>query len=299
MNATLRQIRSFVVVARRASFTQAAKLLHVSQPALTVQIRELEKALGVQLFDRNTRTVRLTRIGRELAPQLERLQDELDAVVAHTQGLAAGRHGTVRLACLPSFAASVLPSAINAFRAKHPQITFVLRDAVWSRMVAMVRAEEVDFGVGDMVQNEADLEFVPLMQERMKVVFPAAHAIAKARKVTVPVLATYPLVLTDPDTSARRMLEAAFSAAGCIPIRAAEVTYLSTAVAMVRAGFGIAILPAAAIEWRAHPGLRVRPIDDAAFVRWIGFIKKTGRSLPPPSDAFAQALAAAWREPAK
>jgi DNA-binding transcriptional LysR family regulator len=98
MNPTLRQIRSFVAVSRLRSFTQAAKELHLSQPALTVQIRQLEEMLGMPLFDRNTRSVQPTRAGRELAPQLERLQLELETVLAQTREQAKGQRGVVRLA---------------------------------------------------------------------------------------------------------------------------------------------------------------------------------------------------------
>jgi DNA-binding transcriptional LysR family regulator len=100
----LKQIEYFVRVAELGSFTRAASLLNLSQPALTVQIRNLEEALGVRLFDRNTRTVSLTRMGRELVPALQRIVRDLDAVVAEARDLAAQRHGIVRLAALPSFA---------------------------------------------------------------------------------------------------------------------------------------------------------------------------------------------------
>src|SRR4051812_6190915 len=108
MNLNLRQIRAFVVVARFSSFTRAADLLHLTQPALTVQIRQLEQALGIKLFDRNTRAVELTRIGRELLPVMERLRGEIDAVVVSTRERAAMRSGIVRIAALPSVAATVL-----------------------------------------------------------------------------------------------------------------------------------------------------------------------------------------------
>ena len=299
MNPTLRQVRSFVAVARTGSFTQAATALHLSQPALTVQIRQLEAILGVQLFDRNTRTVALTRVGRELAPEFKRLQEDFDTVIAHTKDLAAGRRGVVRLACIPSFAASALPEAITAFRSRHPQITFSIKDANWARMIAMVRTEEVDFGVGDMAITLPDLEFIPVMEDRMQVVFPVNHPISRLRRVTLAQLAKHSMVMMDPETSARGTIDAAFAAAGCYPSRACEVMYMATAVAMVRAGLGFAILPATAIEWRAHPGLAVKLIDDPAFVRRVGIIKKPGRSLPPPSEAFAQALVEAWRKPVR
>ena len=120
MTPSLAQIRSFVAIAKSGSFTRAARAVHLSQPALTVQIRQLEQALNVKVLDRNTRSVRLTRVGEELVPVLERLLHELDTVVAEARGLAAMRHGIVHVACLPSFAATILPAAIVAFRAHHP-----------------------------------------------------------------------------------------------------------------------------------------------------------------------------------
>jgi DNA-binding transcriptional LysR family regulator len=115
MDPDLKQIRSFVAVAQLESFTRAASLLHVSQPALTVQIRNLEDALGLRLFDRNTRTVALTRIGRDLLPALQRILRDLDAVVAEARDVATQRRGIVRLAALPSFAAGILPRSSPGF----------------------------------------------------------------------------------------------------------------------------------------------------------------------------------------
>lgn len=290
MEPTLRQIRSFVALARIANFTRAARELHVSQPALTVQIRQMEDAIGAPLFDRNTRSVSLTRVGRELAAQLERVQDELDNILGEAREVASRRVGVVHMACIPSFAGSVLPDAIAAFRKEHPNIAFSLKDANWSRVVAMVRAGEVDFAVGDMAVPEPDLEFIPMMRDRMQVIFSKEHPIGKLRKVTLAALSEHSMVMMNSDTSARRTIDEAFSRAACYPQRACEVLYTTSAVAMVRAGLGFTILPASAIEWRAHPGLAVRFIDDPAFVRKIGIIKQPRRTLPPASRAFAQRL---------
>lgn len=290
MAATLRQIRSFVTAARHASFTQAAKELHLSQPALTVQIRLLEEALGVRLFDRNNRAVALTRTGRELAEKLERLQDEMDAVLGHTKLLGSGGAGVVRIGCVPSYAASELPDAIASFRRTHSNIAIALKDANWSRVVAMVHSEEVDFGIADSGRIGPDLEFHEFIEDRMQVIYPKGHPIATLKRVTLRRLAEFPMVMMDQETSARHYIDAAFAAAGCYPSRACEVMYMATAVAMVRAGLGFTILPSSAIEWRAHKGLAVRAIDEASFIRRIGIIRKPGRSLPPQSEQFAQML---------
>src|SRR5215208_3200512 len=290
MDLGLRQIRAFVSVAHLKSFTRAASVLHLSHPALTVQIRRLEEALAVRPLDRNTRTVELTRVGRELVPVFQRLLRELDTVVIDTRDLAAKRYGVVRVAALPSVAAGVLPDAIAAFRAANPRITFVLKDVIASRALNLVRTEEVDLGVtgGDLV--EPDIEVVCTAHDRMHVVFPAEHPIEVVPAVTLDVLASYPLILMDPDTSVRAVVDGAFIAAGRLPIPACEATYMMTAVGMVRAGLGLAILPASAREVRAEPSLWSRPIDEPGFERSVLVIKKTGRTLPPMAESFLTRL---------
>src|SRR5215831_4513273 len=135
MDVSVRQLRSFVAVAKLRSFTQAAATLHVSQPTLTVQIKRLEETLRLKLFDRTPRSVELTRMARELLPSLERMLRDLDTVLTDTKDIAAEQRGVVRIAALPSFAASVLPDAINTFRLDHPGVSFELKDAIASRVL--------------------------------------------------------------------------------------------------------------------------------------------------------------------
>jgi DNA-binding transcriptional LysR family regulator len=290
MNPDLRQIRAFATAAELGSFTRAANFLHVSQPTLTVQIRNLEAALGVRLFDRNTRTVALTRIGRDLLPGLQRVLRDLDAIVAEARDLAARRHGIVRLAVLPSFAAGVLPEIIARFRKDHPKISFVIRDMIASGVVEQVRSEQVDLGLTGGRLVEPDLETLHTTQDEMQVIYPLGHPLGKAERIDVNALARHPLVLMHPATSVRAVVDAAFLAAGNLPIVAAEATYMSTAVGMVRAGLGAAILPGSAMEVRAEQNLRSRPIDGPLFTRDISLIKKAERTLPPAGESFARAL---------
>src|SRR3982751_2112043 len=286
MDLSLRQIRAFVSVGHLKSVTRAAGLLHLSQPALTVQIRRLEEALAVRLLDRSTRTVELTRVGRELAPVFQRLLRELDTVVIDSRDLAAKRYGVVRIAALPSVAAGVPPDAIAAFRKINPRVTFMLKDVIASRVLSLVRTEEVDLGImgGELV--EPDIEIVCAAQDRMHVIFPAEHPIGAVPEVTLDVLASHPLILMDPDKSVRAIVDGAFIAAGRLPIPACEATYMMAAVGMVRAGLGGAILPASAREVRAEPALQSRPIDEPGFGRPVSVIKMTGRTLPPMTESF-------------
>ena len=293
MDVNLRQVRAFMAVARFGSFTRAAQLLHLSQPALTVQIRQLEDGLGAKLFDRNTRSVSLTAVGRELVPAFQRLLQEFDAVVVNAKDLSAKRHGVVRLACLPSFASTILPGIIAGFRRRHPRVSFVLKDAIGKRILGMVRADDVDFGIGVADAEEPDLETLYLMQDRMHVVFPARHPLARARKVTLDAVRAYPLVLMDPDSSVRAILDAAFARTGKLVVPACEATYMSSAVGMVRAGLGVTILPSTAMELRANPRLRSKPIEDAGLTRRIAIVRKARRTLSPAAESFIDELLAA------
>lgn len=294
MNFDVRQLRAVVAVAEHGSFTRAAMALNLSQPALTVQVRALEEALGLRLFDRNTRNVAATRVGRELLPELRRILRELDALLDETRQLARMAGGMVRIAVLPSFASSLLPDVIHGFRALHPAIGFALRDVIASGVAALTLAEEVDLGITGGPVEDADLELLLSSVDRMHVVFPAGHALDDGTSPTLAAVTEHPLVLMSRATSVRAVVDSAIMAAGLTAEVAAEATYMSTAVGMVRAGMGIAILPETAMEIRALPMLRSALIDDKQLARSISVIKRRGRTLPPASTAFLDHLRVAF-----
>lgn len=291
MDLNLRDLRAFVAVAQTGSFTRAATRLHLSQPALTVQIRRLEEIVGVRLFDRNSRNVALTPAGRELLPVLQKSLHDMQQVLADARALADGSSGTVRIACLPTFAASLLPDLIQDLRRTVPGAGFHVRDGVASMVNALVRNEEVDIGLtgGETLDSAFDVLYSGV--DRLVAVCPKAHPLARRRRIGAEDLAAVPLVLTAQGTSVRAVVDAAFADARRTPVIACEPTYMMTAVAMVRGGLGVTILPATAREVRAEPGLAVLPIDDSRFVRPIALVKKRGRTLPPLTEQFVAALA--------
>lgn len=296
MDLNLRDIRAFVTVAQTSSFTRAAAKLNLSQPALTVQIRRLEETVGARLFDRNSRTVTLTSVGRELLPVLQRSLAEMQRVLDDARALGDGSRGTVRIACLPSFAAGRLPALLRDFRQDAPGATFEIRDVVASMVNQLVRTGEFDLGVTGGEIADPQLEILHRAEDRLMVVCPRSHALARKRRVTALDLADHPLVLTAAGTSVRAIVDAAFEEAGRTPNLACEPMYMMTAVAMVRAGLGVTILPGSAPEIRAERELVGRPIDDPRFVRPIALIKKRDRTLPPVALAFAEVLEAALTE---
>ncbi|WP_028226294.1 LysR family transcriptional regulator [Paraburkholderia ferrariae] len=286
MDLNLRDIRALIAVAEAGSFTRAAERLHLSQPALTVQIRRLEEAVGVRLFDRNSRNVALTQTGRELLPLLRQSLRDMEAVLRDARALGAGESGSVRIACLPTFAASVLPELVAQMKRDVPRVAFQVSDGVASSVNALVRNEEADIGLTGGEVLDPMLEVLHAGVDRLVAVCPRAHPLAKKRRIALDDLTASPLVLTAPGTSVRAVVDAALSASREALDIACEPTYMMTAVAMVRAGLGITILPETAREVHAEPGLVTKPIAHPAFVRPIAIVKKRGRTLPAITEKF-------------
>ncbi|TDN61566.1 LysR family transcriptional regulator [Paraburkholderia sp. BL10I2N1] len=290
MDLNLRDIRAFVAVAQTGNFTRAAARLHLSQPALTVQIRRLEETVGVRLFDRNSRNVALTPAGRELLPVLQKSLHDMEHVLIDARALGEGSSGMVRIACLPTFAASVLPDLILDLKKDVPHAGFDIRDVVASMVNTLVRNEDVDIGLTGGDLSDAAFEILHSGVDRLVVVCPKEHPLARRRRIKLKDLVSVPLVLTAQGTSVRAVVDAALASASYTPEITCEPTYMMTAVAMVRGGLGVTILPGTAREVLAEPGLVARPIDDAAFVRPIALIKKRGRTLPPVTERFVAAM---------
>lgn len=291
-NLNLRHLEAFVAVAAAGNFTRAAQALHVSQPALTVQIRQLEEAVGVRLLDRNTRSVKLTRIGQQLAPVVQRVLREIDAILLNAHDLATGDRGSVSIAALPSVCATLLPRIIAGFRKQSPGVSVSLKDAVAQRVLALVKNDEVDFGVGSFADSDPAIEVLPLFTDQMRVVFPLTSPLRHHRTVPLRDIAGLPLILMDPQSSVRTLVDRAFHSLGVFAAPAYEATYMSTAVGMVKAGLGVAALPSSAFELSELSGLDSRLLKGPGLTRTIVAAWRSGRSLSPAAASFLKALIA-------
>jgi len=161
MDISLRQMRSFIAVAKLGSFTRAAEFLHVSQPTLTIQIKRLEDALELRLFDRTPRSVNLTRVGKDILPAFERTIEDLDSVLVDVKNVSTAQLGVVRIAALPSFASGLLPDTIRRFRKRLPGASFVVRDVIASALLGLVRSDDVDLGLTGGNVDFPDIEAKP------------------------------------------------------------------------------------------------------------------------------------------
>ena len=290
MSVSLRQLRAFASVGRLGSFTKAADALHMTQPALSARIRELEEALGVRLFDRSTRSVVVTSTARDLLPVVDQILSEISGVVARARDVASRNVGTVTIAALPSVSSTMLPRAIARFRVRYPGITVTPRDALAERIVDMIRSDQVDFGITSARTGDAQLDFFPLATDHMVAVLARGHPLARAKRLDLSGLLTGPLILMDRDSSVRRIVDNAYAAEGLIATPAFEATYMSTAIGMVRGRLGVTLLPSSALELRGASDVVLRRMPHPLLERKLGILRRRDRSLTPAAEAFVELL---------
>lgn len=277
----IRHIRAFLAVTRHANFTRAAQELHISQSALTVQIQQLEEGLGVKLFDRNKRRVVLTDAGRQVLDPLQRLVIDSEAIVSQTREIAGLRRGMISIALLPSIASEILAQVLQRFNAAYPGIETRIHDVVAERILEQVKKEEVDFGIGVLTRADKELTATPLFTDRLFAFLPEQHPLSSRSSVSLAQIAQYPLLLTGTDSSVRALVEDALQKSSLHVAPAFEVNYMSTALNLVRAGFGVAILPEHAGGMASASGIVKLPIARPAITRHIQIIRRKGKSLPP------------------
>ena len=286
----IRHVRAFLAAARIGNFTRAAAELHVSQSAFTVQIRQLEDALGVALFDRSKRRVSLTSAGKEVLAPLERLVIDIESLVGRTGQLAGLRRGVVCMAVLPSVAAHTLPLAISKFKQRYPEIVVQVKDVVAESLIDAVKKEEVDFGIGCRLKFDRELRMVPLMIDKLCAFVPSIHLLGRRDTVTFKELSSYPLILPGKDSSVREIMERSLKGERLHFKVAYETNYMSTALGMVRAGLGIAILPEIVANLENTDEIRFVAISSPLLSRKIEILQRKDRSLSPAASEMVQIL---------
>lgn len=289
-NISLLQLRAFLAVSRYGSFTRAAEVLHRTQPAVTQQVRTLEQMLGLKLFDRSTRQLRLTETGVELVPVLSAMLQQLDDILEDTQDVRHKRVGRVRVGCLPSVASLFLPERIAEFRRHHPGVSFMLNDGLGDQVVSMIKRGDVDFGITDIPQRSPELTAYPLLKETVSVLYLDNHPIDDAPSIDVDELSKHDLILMAHGSTVRHIIDTAFAAQGRAAVATCEASYNSTAIGMVQAGLGIALLPPSGFSLAVNERLRTREVDAPGFTRQLGIIMLKSKSLTPSAHAFMSML---------
>ena len=289
MTPTLPVLRAFATVAQLKSFAAAARTLHLSQPALSRRISRLEEMVGVRLFDRTTRSVELTTVGREFLRQVRTMLEQLDRSIAGLQDVASLAAGEVTVACVFSAVHHFLPAVIRTWRTRHPQVQVRIVEEGADAVLACVQQGEADFGLNYIGMQEPGLEFRPLLQEPFVLACRPDHPLARRREVAWRELGAYDHIRVSKASRNRLFIDQALADLPPLPRPVCEVRHVSTLIGMVEAGLGIAVVPQLTLPAQPAGVVGVR-LAQPAVARTIGLIQRSGRSLSPSAAAFVDLL---------
>lgn len=281
MNVSLRQLRAFVAVAQLGGFTPAAERLHLTQSALSVLVRALERELGLRLFDRTTRMVRLTEAGREFYASAEKVLLDLEHAVAASRGLAEVRRGRVAVAATPLMSSIMLPRIIAGYMAAHPGVSVVLKDAVAGQIRRLVHEGEADFGIATFHAPEPGLVTEPLMADTLVLACPKNHPLARKPRVRWRDLEGVPFVALPRDNAVGELIRDSLKETGTSVDIAHEVAFLTTVLGMVEAGLGVSVLPSYGRDTIRTHNIAVRRLVEPAIRRETSLVMRRDRALSP------------------
>ena len=297
MNVTLKQLKAFVELANCQSYVTASQRLNISQPAISICIKNLEQEVGGELFDRSTRVVELTQEGKALYPKARKLLQDWLSTFEEVNDLFTLQQGRLTVAAMPSFAASRLPLLLKAFNQAYPNIRLDVIDVVMEHVLASVRTGEADLGIVFEPDDMADLEFVPLLDNQFVVALYPGHALENHQVLALTDLAAMNIVMMNRGSSIRQWLEQAFSELACSPNISAEAWQLDTLGEMVRAELGLALVPELCRHQMTRKGLTCIPLQHSGLHRKVGIIRKPNSPGSYAAKAFTQLLLQRFRAP--
>lgn len=288
-NMLARHIQYFLAVAQHAGFTKAAEALHVSQPALSQQIRQLEESLGAQLFDRSGRKTRLTDAGEVYQRYALRAAQELQQGQRAIHDVGDLSRGSLRIAFTPTFTTYLVGPLMEAFHRRYPNITLSLHEVAQEALERQLLADELDVGIAFDEVHAQDIEATPLLVETLALVVGCQHPLAGERTIGLPALNAESLILLSQAFATREQIDRYFNQHGIRPRVVMEANVIGTLIEGVRRTTLSTLLPAAIA--RAHPGLIAIELGPQRLQRTAVLMQRKG--------VYPSAAARAFREVAE
>jgi LysR family transcriptional regulator, carnitine catabolism transcriptional activator len=284
MNIKYRQLKGFALAAQLGSFKAAADALSITQPSFSVLMKELEDDLGVALFERTARKCELTQAGRLFERDIPDLLEQLEQAYRRMADFAQGRIGSLSIATLGSLSVGVIAKTLGEFQKRFPRVPVTLHELRNDLVFDAVEKGKVELGLAAMLTPPDALQFESLFTDRLVLLAPKGHPV-EGKSVRWRSLTQYPCILmsTGPAEFALR--------ANDVKINPAFVVEnLSTAVAMVRHGMGVTVLPSCVIASLNVAGLRCIPFEGNHSTRNLGVAYRNKAWLSPAAANFVQML---------
>jgi DNA-binding transcriptional LysR family regulator len=263
----LRQLEYFLAVAEDLNFRRAAERLHMTQPPLSQQIRQLEIEMGLTLFDRSTRRVQLTAAGEVFRQSASRLLRQLQDSIAEARDVASGLAGQLALGFVPSATIEILPPILREFRSAFPGVRLVLHELNPEQQVRGLRDGSLGCGCFYLPPDQAapfgdrSLSAVPVSREPLVAALPADHPLSAQRRVGVRELAGEPFVMVSSHRGSglRDIILEQCRRGDMLPNVVQEATLIQTIAGLVASGVGVALLPAS-VRRLQRSGVAYRPL---------------------------------------
>ena len=285
-NATLRQLRVFESAARHLSLTRAAEELHLTPPAISIQIRQLEGHAGAKLFERSGRKLRLTQAGEEVLARSREILGHIDAATETLAGLGSLEHGLLDVGVINA-GDYFFPWMLAAFRKHHPRIRVRLTVGNREDLLARLARHEIDLAVMSHAPTQPTYTAEAFARHPHVIVGPPAHPLAKRRGITIEMIAREPLITREPGSATRLAMEQAFAEARVAPRIEMEIASNETIKQAVAAGFGLGFLSAHAVQQElALKRLAVIPVKGFPVMRQWYVVTVRDRRLPRITEAF-------------
>ena len=287
----LRQLTCFERVADLGSMSRAAEALHLVQPAVSQQIALLERQVGLRLFHRGPRGVRLTEAGEALLPYARRVLTEVERAGQVLGGLRELRGGRVTLGITPSAVIWLLPDLLEQYRSQHPLVQIQVFEDMTDSLVEHLADGRLDLAVVSLPIDDDGLVVRPVLEERLALVVGPEHRLAGASEVDLADLADEPWILPYRRHGVRALVEAACAEAGFRLRVAVELSGLGPIKQLVQRGIGLSVLPPAVVENEVQLGLlhAVR-IAHPELVRTVGLARRRNEHATPAAAAMESSI---------
>lgn len=279
-------VQAFVLIAELGGFNKAAQQLHITQTALTRRIQKLEAYLGLKLLDRTTRRVDLTAVGREFLPQARNIVHEMTAAVERLKDMSQHARGNFTLACIPSMTSHVLPELIGRYASAYPDNHIRLLDGASSEVRAAVLNGQAELGIGIAGETHPDLDETPLFADPLVFICHTPHPLQHHTAVSWADMRDAELIGVSSFTATRVFMDYQLAKRGIRLRGNYEVQHHATAVNLVAAGVGSAILPSSTFKEGDRPNVRKIPLTRPVVKRQVVLLQGRRGGLSPAAQAF-------------
>ncbi|MDZ5456187.1 LysR family transcriptional regulator [Azohydromonas lata] len=290
-------VQAFVAIAELGGFNKAARELHITQTALTRRLQKLEAYLGLRLLDRTTRRVELTAVGRDFLPQARAIVQDMTAAVERLKDMSQHARGNVTLACIPSMSAHLLPAVMRSYAQSHPDNRVRLLDGDSNEVRAAVLNGLAELGIAVLGEKHPELQETVLFSDPLAFICREPHPLQERKSVTWADMRGAELIGVSSATATRVFMDYQLAKRGIRLHGNYEVQHHATAINLVAAGVGSAILPSSTFREGDRPGLRKIALTDPPVRRKVVLLRLKRSSLSPAAQAFHDLLKATPLQP--